>query len=1008
MELASWNGSLAGPAQLGKTPDRLSGVFCCPGAFTRPEGVEVPVNLSELFEKIAADDSRTVRMVAPEEYRKFHFPDYPTVKGGLSGLVRHFKKTDPDYYAKIKDDVQKNGFTTPILVQYKDPAGRPLAKPYVREGHHRAAVAHELGLHLPVGDYDNEADFQYSRAGNAEWFKNNERGPQGMSWNASLRTAAEDAGVYRGMSIVLPPEIHAMVHDPQQPAAARAHLLLSEIRKQKEEHQGEEATGQTGGLGSFWTPSRAKAEEYATQSGFQTYREHENEHRCGDEDYGEGGCPTTRVIVHAQTPPEKHHWTEVFRPGEKYDPEISWRLPVRPGTPMRVRGISWREGHDNQPSSVRYSEEGMRAEKSTPYESHDFLREVRKSAGVSFGPGTQMGESEYDPDETWDHKPLWDQWHPKLNPEVHRHIALDLPGNHPAHNEDLPLAERARAVLAETVKRGNVGTHWTDDPDYDHLSTGNGRVRPGQTRVVLHAKTPPRSHIEDADWVLEQRGVRDWDWDPEREVPMKRNAPLEVQGITWHTAKGPVRHDFGHPIRVHAASVSPEEYARRDGESGYDHDDRIRHGLSMGHLTLDQAKEHGYRPNNREDNRDSWSGESTGKGWQPLPKELWHTTTDAAGVMAHGLKSAQELGHRNGHGLGGTPQWLSLTDREDHAHNMLDALHEYHDHLNGKTTFADLYKAAQNGEGAQQPFHEGFLSAFGDEPPAAREARMQGKRIEPGWSAHEDAEAKGWEPHPEFHQNFGKGKDGRTYGSGWLRDATLDERHEEYGAFSRARHWSGKGKPSILFVSNDRKAFAEKDPKNFAVLKVRPKPGAQGFPMEGEHEWRTGTGQAVEVDGEPIRRQAARRIAAGQQPISVDLDAMDSASKPYTQNHEWLPSGRYWGPNSAQNDQRLFEGDHLRPEVREDLLRILDSFMRPRYREWPSWTKAYFAGSQAARWLDESGRGNGDFDMLIGIDFDKFRQHNPEYAGEDDESIAKMLTDGMHRSINDDEYHPPV
>ena len=157
--------------------------------------------------KTAADDGRTVRQVSPEEYGNFHFPDYPKVRGGLGGLVQHFQKTDPDYYNKIKSNVQQVGhFTTPILVRYKDPRGNPLKQPQVMEGHHRAAIAHELGMHLPVGDYDNMADFDHSQRGNREWFANNERPQRGISWNAVLRTAAEAPKVWKWQGQEYAPE----------------------------------------------------------------------------------------------------------------------------------------------------------------------------------------------------------------------------------------------------------------------------------------------------------------------------------------------------------------------------------------------------------------------------------------------------------------------------------------------------------------------------------------------------------------------------------------------------------------------------------------------------------------------------------------------------------------------------------------------------------------------------------------------------------------------------------
>jgi 2'-5' RNA ligase len=74
--------------------------------------------------------------------------------------------------------------------------------------------------------------------------------------------------------------------------------------------------------------------------------------------------------------------------------------------------------------------------------------------------------------------------------------------------------------------------------------------------------------------------------------------------------------------------------------------------------------------------------------------------------------------------------------------------------------------------------------------------------------------------------------------------------------------------------------------------------------------------------------------------------------------------------------------------------------MRPWYRNWPRWTKVYFAGSEAAKWQPF----NGDFDVLLGADFDTFRKENPEYADQPDDAIAKMITDGMWHTINVDGY----
>lgn len=433
-----------------------------------------------------------------------------------------------------------------------------------------------------------------------------------------------------------------------------------------------------------------------------------------------------------------------------------------------------------------------------------------------------------------------------------------------------------------------------------------------------------------------------------------------------------------------AAAV--ESYARGEGEDWSDHQSRVRRGLSLGHLNYMQAREHGYTGDAREDTRDDWTGQHTeGKGWQPLPHKLYHTTTDVAGVMANGLKSGEELGQRRGHGLGGTPQWLSLTHHEDNAHNMLDALHEYHAHLNGKTTYSDLHRAAQQGQGAEKPFHEAFEHAVtGGYNEHAKESMRRGKRLEPGFASYDEAAERGWTPHPTLHKDFGEDKNGRHVGTGWERDPNIDERHDEYGAFSRSREWDGQGKPSVLFTSNDREAFAKKDPSNFAVLHLRPRPGAQGFPGGDKHEWRTATGDAVEIHGAPIRRQAT---------------AVPDNDQPYEHEHDWLPRDHFFAPGEKGLDPRLFdENERMHPEVRQHLLSLLNGFWAPKYGDsWQTWARVYLAGSEASHWY-----GNGDLDILIGIDHEALHHHVDRFTGEPDSAIDEQLTDELRHGLNDD------
>lgn len=827
---------------------------------------------------------------------------------------------------------------------------------------------------LEVPEYD-ENDEEVPVRKQAAPAEESQYAPKPIGHPTEIGHTAEQ-GVHRGISVVLPPEIHRIVHDPQQPGPARAHLLLSELKKQRAKNEGPEGEeGTTGGLGNYWAPSLHKAAEIASQNGYTAYHEHEHEHGCGDEETGAGGCPTTQVIMHADTPPEEHHWHENMRPGEKYDPGVSWRLPVRPGTKMKVRGVSWREGQDHKPSADRHSEEGMRYHHTAPFTRYDFAHPVTKeaaltdgddipsrllnphghhikaivggydnvelvprqeveryasqptdgeharavgmhmakhgmeplilhyhpqsgeaylgegnhrlraarhlqmdhvpvrvqraaygldgpgiptpqrhpaqetgghvpaeirpsdlgfttlesprhTAAVTFGPGADehIGETEYDPDETWEHKGLWDRWHPQLQPTIHRHLAVEFPSGHPAHDKSASVEDRARAIVDHVSQKdgygrqGKIGWHWTDDPDYKHLSTGN-RVQPGQTRVILHAQTPPREHIEDADWVLQdQRAVRDWDTDPEREVPVKRNAPVNITGVSWDSHDGPQHHTFAEPI------------TKRAGANG-----DLPEGLTFRHETVLDGRLH------------------------------------------HMIAEHPDAPHQE--------QWGN--------------------HV-GRITW-------WKGDGEVANLHvEPQYQRRG----VATELWNRAKQIQPDLKHSEDQTEEG---------------------SAWARTTAAYVPPGTMGTDSQGH-------------------------------------GVQMTTMDG---WAHRDGSHGHEDGPDV----------GERPV-------------YTEDHTWLPHGRYWGPNSAQNDQRLFSGDHLRPEVRQDVLDRIGVVL-DKYGDWRKWARVYFAGSEAARWIPF----NGDFDVLLTIDFPEFREEESWSEELEDAEIAHLLTEDLWQHANISDYY---
>lgn len=145
----------------------------------------------------------TIRMVPPEEYGKFVYPDYPKARTPQK-LADHFRRTNPGYFQKLRDDIEANGVHAPVLVRYTQPNGRPLARPRVMDGHHRAAAAYDLGVHIPVGDYDNNADYDASAAQPArrQWFSDNwELKEQGLPpWRRHSDLKSEAASGYTDLT----------------------------------------------------------------------------------------------------------------------------------------------------------------------------------------------------------------------------------------------------------------------------------------------------------------------------------------------------------------------------------------------------------------------------------------------------------------------------------------------------------------------------------------------------------------------------------------------------------------------------------------------------------------------------------------------------------------------------------------------------------------------------------------------------------------------------------------
>ena len=109
-------------------------------------------------------------------------------------------------------------------------------------------------------------------------------------------------------------------------------------------------------------------------------------------------------------------------------------------------------------------------------------------------------------------------------------------------------------------------------------------------------------------------------------------------------------------------------------------------------------------------------------------------------------------------------------------------------------------------------------------------------------------------------------------------------------------------------------------------------------------------------------------------------------------------STSYFSEPSSELDPNLFQGTELKHWVRMGILSILFDYLGTKFTAPGLWTHVWLAGSGVSyQW--EAQREPGDLDCLIGIDYVKFRQSNPEFTGYSDIEIAKTMNEDFSSDL---------
>jgi ribosomal protein S18 acetylase RimI-like enzyme len=129
------------------------------------------------------------------------------------------------------------------------------------------------------------------------------------------------------------------------------------------------------------------------------------------------------------------------------------------------------------------------------------------------------------------------------------------------------------------------------------------------------------------------------------------------------------------------------------------------------------------------------------------------------------------------------------------------------------------------------------------------------------------------------------------------------------------------------------------------------------------------------------------------------IDLVPHLNSPAKQAARFTPHLRVFAPTCGM-DHRLWTADEkLKPEVRSYILKSITQMWAGKYVDWALWAKVYFAGSEASEWTSENLEGNNDFDVLVGVDYERFWDCNSQIPKVSNQEITDEMNQGF-RAFN--------
>ena len=292
-----------------------------------------------------------------------------------------------------------------------------------------------------------------------------------------------------------------------------------------------------------------------------------------------------------------------------------------------------------------------------------------------------------------------------------------------------------------------------------------------------------------------------------------------------------------------------DEFWKENRRKTHEWEQEVQRAISLGVVSPQEAKEKGY----------VGYGISDVNKIRKLPNVLYHVTTNKDSVIKDTLKSRIELGQDMGSGLGGgDEETISFTEDKDIAWGIYNAIKEARGVTTSELTISDMIKQSIEGTDADSSWIQDLLSYHKAKNPEELISYFEGdyefvtsimpKSVEEMNKDNFYNFEGQYKFFPVEKSRWAHGEEEKYIQFKRKRSPSekIEKKFEFFKTWASFREHAG-GPLNPLFFLNDVSSLASVPEDQIAILEYRAKPNSYGYIVGSLGEWRTWTGDAVEL-----------------------------------------------------------------------------------------------------------------------------------------------------------------